>query len=389
MCLIAKLPEDIDFPEELLFNVYSGNNDGFGFMLFDSAKQKIRSKKFVPSKFSEVLEGYKRAKDYGKEVAIHLRYGTSGRMDTRNAHPYKVLTKSAGDEVDLYMMHNGVMSLKEYNKSMSDTWHLVNYWLRPFLREHGYKTLYDPWFNGMLGNFIGVGSKLLFLDGNGKWTMVNADKGNWDRLPGAWLSNTYTLSCRSTYSYKNWQETGEERRSYSSFDSDAYQSGVRYWRGWQPSGGNSSGPSAANDASKKENLRSGLDRTVQRGSVYDEPWDWDSASYPSALRMKSKIPDYSKLNFVFEREEGVEISMDPTIQQLTKLVDDDDHEAMLNFVIETPDMAAALLHDLLNALAEPSLTPDPDDEDEAPVSLEDDPDDVGGGEFNEHWSATQ
>lgn len=183
MCVIIHKPAGVYPSDETLYACSANNPDGFGIMFVDDGR--VRTIKDVDNaKFFEV---YKDLKD--RELGIHFRWKTHGKIDHKNTHPYKVLDpKSHGR--DLWLMHNGVISMKEVDKNMSDTWHFVELIMRPILVQAGTQVLNDPSFQELVESYIGYSSKLLMLDQDNRFIKINEGAGI--EHEGCWLSNDYS-----------------------------------------------------------------------------------------------------------------------------------------------------------------------------------------------------
>jgi len=258
MCLIAYKPKDVTIKQEDLYNAWSRNYDGSGVM-FWTPENGIKIERRKPSNFETIERMMKRYED--EDIALHLRYATSGEKEKHNAHPFRVLRKKSDGE-DLVMMHNGVLSGTGIlgDKVHSDTANFVKDWLTPTFQEYGTSLLKNELFMKMLGKFTS-GSKLLFLDDKGEWTFVNKEAGSEKRIEGAWVSNVGVLDKGGINQdpYKVW--TGEEERkpkvvpvaktyhkygsgstyfdrgfgSGTGYDRDPWDDNkTHYYSGWQP-----------------------------------------------------------------------------------------------------------------------------------------------------------
>lgn len=191
MCLIIWKDKGIESVNPDIFTeAYNFNDDGFGLMFpldgrveFD---RSIGDIKIIQS----LVEAYTTA---DLPIAYHMRYGTHGKMNTDNCHPFQVLSLDE-DGHDLYLMHNGVLSsVYCWDKDMSDTWHFVEDWLKPLLKEE-YSLIKKDWFRDFVGFAIGFGNKLFLMDGDGDHYIINEDSGLWTH-ENLWLSNdSYTYS---------------------------------------------------------------------------------------------------------------------------------------------------------------------------------------------------
>jgi hypothetical protein len=89
------------------------------------------------------------------------------------------------------MAHNGILHIPCVNRSMSDTWHLARM-LEPILTAHPDYLANDRAMKD-LGDAIGHGNKLAFIDGAGHITIVNEELGVWSDDGATWYSNEYSL----------------------------------------------------------------------------------------------------------------------------------------------------------------------------------------------------
>ena len=172
---------------------YHTNRNGAGFMWVEDGAVKVW--KDPNAKFDAVQAQYEKL--LGRNFAIHLRFSTHGKIDTENTHPMRVL-RAADHGIDLFMMHNGVMSdVPIKAKDRSDTWHFVQNFLKPMLMAQP-KLIYKPSFQEMLGKYIGGGNKLLFLDNHGRVVIINPKSGS-QHESGCWISNTYSINGAKLY----------------------------------------------------------------------------------------------------------------------------------------------------------------------------------------------
>jgi len=178
MCLVIHKPAEVEVPPLLLDSAADFNPHGFGIMSFSRERELQVRRRSVTNK-KELHRLY--AQFSAQECVIHLRYGTSGRVDCGNTHPIRI-TK------DIYMAHNGTMNMERHLEARSDTWHLVHDYLRPILSRRP-ALLHDRFFHDMVLSWCGPQNRFVFMDaGTGKTVIVNRDKG-FD-VDGLWVSNT-------------------------------------------------------------------------------------------------------------------------------------------------------------------------------------------------------
>jgi hypothetical protein len=188
MCYLGVLPRRASLSRDLLQNAYDHNSDGWGVMYAHAGRVITHKKKAGMTEFFALWDTLP---DRGN-IAVHFRFGTSGPTNDEGCHPFKVLSKDDGDPIDLYMMHNGVLRGKySGTKTKSDTMQYVEDLQRQLrlapalLRDRGWIYMQEE----LLGN----PNKVVFLEGNGRWTYLNHEQGTRDKDTGVWHSNKYSL----------------------------------------------------------------------------------------------------------------------------------------------------------------------------------------------------
>ena len=178
MCLLIHKPRQAELPALLLASAAEYNPHGFGFIGFAAAGElEIHRQAFTDLPRLTAL--YERFQD--AECVIHLRYGTSGRVDDMNTHPLRITD-------DIYMAHNGTVNLDRHASERSDTWHLVHDYLEPILSKRP-ALLYDRFFHELMTSWCGPHNKFVFVDRRHQQTViVNRETGF--EIGGLWLSNT-------------------------------------------------------------------------------------------------------------------------------------------------------------------------------------------------------
>lgn len=198
MCMIIFRPSGHELSLETVEKCAKENPDGWGIMLAQNGNV-------------EVYQGMHRANllalyeglPHDAPMAIHTRWRTHGAKDVQNLHPFPVLTREE-DGRDLYVMHNGVFHIEETCPEMSDTWHWVNGICRPLLKRCPDALEDDVLFT--LLEKSADGSRLLFLDGDGKFTYMNED--SWHNHEGCRFSATPPGKGR-VYSYYGGKAWGD------------------------------------------------------------------------------------------------------------------------------------------------------------------------------------
>lgn len=171
MCLIIAKSPNQPLKENLLFNIMESaeknNPDGIGYMYKryngDLAKVFI-NKKIGINSIEDTINEIRCLKIEEKdELAVHLRYGTSGEKNVNNVHPFIVDSESKeilrifGATNHPCIMHNGIFHQFTVNNSIfSDTY----YFVKMFLSK--YNILYEPKKIEFLKNNI-FGNKLAVM----------------------------------------------------------------------------------------------------------------------------------------------------------------------------------------------------------------------------------
>lgn len=203
MCLIVfKDGVKAQFSNRQFKNMITNNRDGLGVMWREGGRVKVA--KTIGS-VEDKFELFKQHRN--KDVwAMHARLRTHGNVDLENCHPYKIMDMDDGDPIDLYVMHNGVLSgLTETKKGMSDTWHYIEHNLKPLIKMNPDFFWDSDYLQEMVQDHIG-GSKLLFMrsdDVEYPVLMLNHKAGT--EITGCWLSNTRSQyeqrTTTTTYNY--------------------------------------------------------------------------------------------------------------------------------------------------------------------------------------------
>ena len=237
MCLIVTDRTGAGLSEDLISSAYINNSDGFGIMM-PIGKGKIHVHRAIPASDQDCIDVYNK---YSKSpMAVHFRLATLGDINKANCHPFKILNvKDHGR--DAYLMHNGPqLEVPILDSEKSDTWHLVEYILKPVL-ERNPDLLESESFYSMLEN-IAEADRLTILDGKTE-TFTNVNFKDSDKADDLEFSNQYSLrrnkgqnynihngvaSNQNVYSYTSWHnDDNSNYHDYYSPYSNLYSSGVR------------------------------------------------------------------------------------------------------------------------------------------------------------------
>jgi hypothetical protein len=198
MCIAILNQKQTTLKKELLRNCWENNGDGAGILYINNNKQleTFKEMKSFDTFYNKYIEVRKL---YGKRnMVLHFRISTHGRVNETNCHPFLV-----DDTVGF--VHNGMIYDVPTSPDFSDTYMFNESVLKEFKQGfHRNDLLLD-----IIADFIGNGSKLVFLDVEDNWTIVNEDAGHWNL--GCWFSNS---------SYKqvnNWVDYGGTKKYKSDF----------------------------------------------------------------------------------------------------------------------------------------------------------------------------
>jgi glutamine amidotransferase len=183
MCIIVVKPKGQEVNKEILERCSKRNGDGQGFAYFCEADSKIKVRKNLKH-FNQLWSKYKKeilVPKIEKDTTViwHFRIATHGATSTDNCHPF-LATKSI-----VAFAHNGVINNSVDRTSQKSDTHLfkdniINHLPDDFLQNEGIMRL--------MIEYIGMYSKLAFIDKDGDYFIVNESDGEWD--DGLWYSNS-------------------------------------------------------------------------------------------------------------------------------------------------------------------------------------------------------
>lgn len=158
-------------PKSQIKNSWDNNDMGAGLLWNHKNKLNV----FKTYDYDEYISKYNELRD-DKEVGhivLHFRIATSGYKGEHNLHPFLVNDK-------LGFVHNGVIKGLG-NKQFSDT-----YEFNDMLKKFSHNFLSCDMTKYFISEYIGY-SKLLFLDADDRYTIINEEMGKW--ADGNWYSN--------------------------------------------------------------------------------------------------------------------------------------------------------------------------------------------------------
>lgn len=222
MCLIIGCPQGTDKYSkkvlEAISNSYgTGNNDGFGYAIYDTKLELLVFSKKLDGTVDEFIKTYKEYNAKPEDIVmIHLRNGNIGYRELKNVHPFivsnniqdvtrldkSVIENYAIEGLQMLMMHNGTFhtyNLQNHGAcdySYSDTVKtIVDLFGVPELKELLVRDTVK--FKSLFDTRLGT-NKLLFLTNTGKFIKLGA----FSEDEGYWFSN-------DTYKGKTTDKGGE------------------------------------------------------------------------------------------------------------------------------------------------------------------------------------
>jgi predicted glutamine amidotransferase len=230
MCIAILNTKGVTLKKELLKNCWENNTDGAG-MLYtkDGQMQVFKEMKSFDTFYKEYSRVRKQLTK--NNIVLHFRISTHGKVNETNCHPFLVSDA-------LGFVHNGMIYDVPTSKDYSDTY-MFNEELLKNLKD-GFE--YNETMLDMLETFIGSGSKLLFLNSDDDFAIVNEKAGHWNL--NCWFSNN---------SYKqvnNWVDYGGKKVSKSTFGYGSYNT-YGYGKTYKPV--------ASSSGTSKSSIDSSLD----------------------------------------------------------------------------------------------------------------------------------
>lgn len=190
MCIIAIQPIGTKIKENILRNCWESNNDGAGIMYVENGKIIVQRELH---NFNEFMRIKRNADRIGGNIVIHFRIATSGGINEKNLHPFKI-------NESIYFCHNGILDIDvPINSPINDTQIFNNYFMKglpvDFVNNNAIMQL--------LEYSIGDRNKFVFLDSSGQFHVLNERAGKWDN--GIWYSNE-SYKRYPTYGYSKYNK---------------------------------------------------------------------------------------------------------------------------------------------------------------------------------------
>lgn len=203
MCILVLQRAGQTIVKKRLKAMYDNNPDGAGFAYVNTdhlgKKKLITYKSMVFNKFYKKLRRAERLNPESNFL-IHTRIATSGELSTHNCHPFQI-------NHDVVMGHNGIISAARRDPDGLDN--DTRMFVRDTVQELPEDFMYNNAICDMMGSYIGAGSKLIFLNVDNEYVIINEDKGNW--VDDVWYSNT-SYKPRVACEYKNYTPPRPQRK---------------------------------------------------------------------------------------------------------------------------------------------------------------------------------
>ena len=188
MCIAILNTKGTTLKKQILNNCWENNGDGAGILYIDN-DNKLQTFKTLES-FDEFYDAYSTIKQrYGKRnMLLHFRISTHGTINEENCHPFIV-------DDNVGFIHNGMISNVPDSVQYSDT-NMLN---RTLLQKMKVGFEQDDDVLDFLMSLIGSGNKLVFLNKNNEWSIVNEAAGHWNL--GCWFSNDSYKAVNDWYDF--------------------------------------------------------------------------------------------------------------------------------------------------------------------------------------------
>jgi predicted glutamine amidotransferase len=197
---------------ETIENSFENNSDGASITYIKNNQFHIH-KEMKLSKVKDFYNIYSEARKITESpIMLHFRIGTSGGKNVENLHPFHV-------NKELVLCHNGIIDTPILDKSYNDSYHFAKFCRS--LKKHNNLINNQSIEFLTLEKLISASNKVIFFHRNGKYAILNEDKGHYDKHEN-WFSNYTYESCNyydigGVKSYK----TSLNNKSYSSYYSDS------------------------------------------------------------------------------------------------------------------------------------------------------------------------
>jgi glutamine amidotransferase len=217
MCIAILLPEGKVLDRDTLIRCNETNRDGFGYAYFDENNQIKMVKESNKKKIIKNIDNFIETRDkyIDKPFLVHFRIATHGLISKRCTHPFVV-----NDEI--VFCHNGILR-HDYGVSKTSNDSDTMMFNKKILQRIAKSCLNDM-IEGkndvlfqLIEGYIGSSNKMILLNKNGKYKIINEKAGVWDN--GIWYSNTsYQKPEPVSYSYWYGGYWDNEQQAWMEWD---------------------------------------------------------------------------------------------------------------------------------------------------------------------------
>lgn len=180
MCLIILKTPEGNITKDILKQAFINKSDGVGFAYTNYNNIVVEKRVYKKNEFETFYIHYKeiekKTKQLNTNLLIHFRYATHGKISVDMCHPFEVYK-------GLVFAHNGIIIGKDYRSELVSDTYLYN---KKVLQQLPKNFHLNKGIIKLINNDIGDFNKLVFLDVNNRYTIVNEKAGQW--LQGCWYS---------------------------------------------------------------------------------------------------------------------------------------------------------------------------------------------------------
>ena len=168
MCIIVLNTKE-HLSKKLLKVCWESNNNGAGLMY--AIEEKLNIFKELKD-FNTFYDYYSTLRSEFKKtiIALHFRIATSGNIDINNTHPFIINYKLA-------FMHNGIIDIPLQKESKICDTIAFN---EKILKQLPSNFLDNPAILDLISRYA-QRSRLLFMNNQGKYWIINENLGHWDK----------------------------------------------------------------------------------------------------------------------------------------------------------------------------------------------------------------
>lgn len=197
MCIaILNLKNSLSY--KALQNSWNNNDQGAGLLYASDNRLHV----YKSYDFKDFYDEYKRVRKlHTGAIVLHFRIATSGHKKWINLHPF-IVNDSLG------FVHNGIIS------GLGNNDHSDTFQFNDMLKKLPTDFLQNDTIIDFIEDYIG-NSKLIFLDYQGKHTIINEQAGHW--FEGNWYSNN-SYECELNFVYYGNKKVSKGKQAAPKYD---------------------------------------------------------------------------------------------------------------------------------------------------------------------------